>query len=287
MVEPPYDLEPTCDDAGSRDEVRHVVRSSHVPGRRSRIRVLDVGSGCVVVVHESAAVLYESLSWPHGSETLLASAGGVLWGVPVEGGEPQRLGPVPFPTDTVDGATDVSGVGHGGVILTRVGACRLADGTWIPPRVVLVPSSAGVPDASAARERPSGASPAPAGTATADPHGETWVLFEAESDGPGQGRVQLFRMRPDGTGTEQLTHDECVNRFPQVSPDGRLVAYVSHPPGTEEGTVGADPLLRLCAVDGSGGRDLARLHGVPGTAGGHCWSPDSLRVVCLDRPQAD
>ena len=93
-------------------------------------------------------------------------------------------------------------------------------------------------------------------------------------------------MRPDGTGIEQLTHDERVNRFPQVSPDGRLVAYVSRPPG-QEGAGGADPLLRLCAVDGSGGRDLARLRGVPGTAGGHCWSPDSLRVVCLDRPEAD
>jgi len=77
-----------------------------------------------------------------------------------------------------------------------------------------------------------------------------------------------------------------VNRFPQVSPDGRLVAYVSRPP-REEGAGSADPLLRLCAVDGSGGRDLARLHGVPGTEGGHCWSPDSLRVVCLDRPQVD
>lgn len=286
MVEPPYDMEPTPDGAGTHDEVLHLAPSPQVPGRRSRIRVLDVGSGRVAVAHESAAVLYESVSWPDGSETLLASAGGVLWAVPVEGGEPRRLGPAPVPTDTVDGAADASGAGHGGVVLTRVGACRLADGTWIPPRAVLVPSSAGVPDAAAARERPSGASPAPAGTATADPHGEAWVLFDAESDGPGQGRVQLFRMRPDGTGTEQLTHDECVNRFPQISPDERLIAYVSRPP-RDEGGGDPDPLLRLCAVDGTGRRDLVRLRGVPGAAGGHCWSPDSLRLACLDRPRAD
>lgn len=207
-------------------------------------------SGCVAVVHESAAALYESVSWPDGSEMLLASAGGALWAVPVEGGEPQRLGPVQVRTDTVDGATDALGVGHGGVVLTRVGACRLADGTWIPPRAVLVPSSAGVPDAALARERASGASPAPAGTATADPHSEAWVLFDAESDSPDQERMQLFQMRPDGTGTEQLTHDECVNRSPQISPDERLAVYASRPPAMK----GATAPIRSCGCARSTGR---------------------------------
>lgn len=261
-------------------EARHPVPSSRVPGRRSRLRVLDVETGRATVVHESSELLLESVSWPDGGETLIVSAGGAQWGIPVGGGEPQRLGPAP--ADPVDGATGAAGGGRDEVVLTRVGACRLADGTWIPPRVVRVPGTGGVPAAPADHGRAPGAAPDPPGAA----HGGGWAVFDAESYPAAPGHAQLFRMRPDGTGIEQLTHDERVNRFPQVSPDGRLVAYVSRPPG-EEGAGGADPLLRLCAFDGSGGRDLARLHGVPGTAGGHCWSPDSLHVVCLDRPRTD
>ncbi|WP_341854470.1 hypothetical protein [Brachybacterium sp. GPGPB12] len=203
-------------------------------------------------------------------------------GHPRRGRGAARLGPAPAPADPVAGATGAAGGGLDEVVLTRVGACRLADGTWIPPRVVRVPGTGGGPAAPTDRGRDRGAAPDPPGAA----HGGGWVVVDAESDPAVPGHARLFRMRPDGTGIERLTHDERVNRFPQVSPDGRLVAYVSHPSG-EEGAGGADPLLRLCAVDGSGGRDLARLHGVLGTAGGHCWSPDSLRVVCLDRPQAD
>lgn len=263
-------------------EARHPVPSSRVPGRRSRLRVLDVETGRATVVYESSELLLESVSWPDGGETLIVNAGGTQWGIPVGGGEPQRLGPAPAPADPVDGATGAAGGGLDEVVLTRVGACRLSDGTWIPPRVVRVPGAGGVPAAPADRGRDRGAAPDPPGVA----HGGGRAVVDAKSDPAAPGHAQLFRMRPDGTGIEQLTHDERVNRFPQVSPDGRLVAYVSHPPG-EQGAGGADPLLRLCAVDGSGGRDLARLRGVPGAAGGHCWSPDSLRVVCLDHPRAD
>lgn len=111
-------------------EARHPVPSSRVPGRRSRLRVLDVETGRATVVHESSELLLESVSWPDGGETLIVSAGGAQWGIPVGGGEPQRLGPAP--ADPVDGATGAAGGGRDEVVLTRVGACRLADGTWIP-----------------------------------------------------------------------------------------------------------------------------------------------------------
>ena len=122
-------------------EARHPVPSSRVPGRRSRLRVLDVETGRATVVHESSELLLESVSWPDGGETLIVSAGGAQWGIPLGGGEPQRLGPAP--ADPVDGATGAAVSERDEVVLTRVGACRLADGTWIPPRVVRVPGTGG------------------------------------------------------------------------------------------------------------------------------------------------
>lgn len=130
-------------------EARHPVPSSRVPGRGYRLRVLDVETGRATVVHESFELLLESVSWPDGGETLIVSAGGAQWGIPVGGGEPQWLGPAPAPTDPVDGATGAAGGGLDEVVLTRVGACRLADGTWIPPRVVRVPGAGAVPAAPA------------------------------------------------------------------------------------------------------------------------------------------
>ena len=51
------------------------------------------------------------------------------------------------------------------------------------------------------------------------PDGE-WIYFSSERAAKVPGHAQCFRMRPDGTGIEQLTFDERVNWFPHVSPDG-------------------------------------------------------------------
>lgn len=37
--------------------------------------------------------------------------------------------------------------------------------------------------------------------------------------------VQCYRMAPNGTGLQQLTHDERVNWFPHASPDGNWIVY--------------------------------------------------------------
>jgi Tol biopolymer transport system component len=43
-----------------------------------------------------------------------------------------------------------------------------------------------------------------------------WIWFNGQKDG----RMQLWRMRPDGSALEQMTDDERVNWFPHPSPDG-------------------------------------------------------------------
>ena len=91
-------------------------------------------------------------------------------------------------------------------------------------------------------------------------------------------------MRPDGSGVEQLTYDERVNWFPHLSPDGRRMAYVSFPPGTLGHPADRDVILRLCAPDGTGIRDLVRLHGGQGTMNVNSWAPDSRRLAYVDYP---
>ena len=44
------------------------------------------------------------------------------------------------------------------------------------------------------------------------------------------GRMQLWRMKPDGAEQEQVTDDEFNNWFPHVSPDGKWIAFLSYGP---------------------------------------------------------
>ncbi len=46
-----------------------------------------------------------------------------------------------------------------------------------------------------------------------------WIYFNSELNAKEPGHAQCYRMKPDGTGIEQLTRDERVNWFPHVSPD--------------------------------------------------------------------
>ena len=73
-----------------------------------------------------------------------------------------------------------------------------------------------------------------------------WIFFNSERASPGHS--QCFRMRPDGTGLEQLTHDERVNWFPHPGPDGLHVVYLSYPEGTQGHPANKDVLLRLMGL---------------------------------------
>ncbi len=50
-----------------------------------------------------------------------------------------------------------------------------------------------------------------------------WVVFTAEPDG----QADLYRIRPDGTGLEQLTDHPAFDDQGALSPDGRTLAFVS------------------------------------------------------------
>jgi len=110
-----------------------------------------------------------------------------------------------------------------------------------------------------------------------------WLYFNTERFTPGQ--AQIARMRPDGSGLQQLTFDDRVNWFPHSSPDGRYWVYLSYPSGTTGHP--ADLPVRLCRVRDEAWTDatiVAELPGGQGTINVNSWSPDSTRFAYVSYP---
>jgi Tol biopolymer transport system component len=111
-----------------------------------------------------------------------------------------------------------------------------------------------------------------------------WVWFNSDRGGA----MALWRMRPDGSGAEQMTPGDRVDWFPHPAPDGREVAYLSYPPGTEGHPAGREVELRLVPAAGGPARVLARVFGGQGTLNVPSWAPEGRRFayVRYARPEA-
>ncbi len=115
-----------------------------------------------------------------------------------------------------------------------------------------------------------------------------WIYFNSELAASRPGHAQIFRMNAsDGSGLEQLTFDSRVNWFPHLSPDGKLVAYISFPHGTLGHPVDMDVHLCLMNPDGSGQRILVELFGGQGTINVNSWSPDSHHLSYVAYPMTN
>ncbi|SDL28203.1 TolB family protein [Aliiruegeria lutimaris] len=102
-----------------------------------------------------------------------------------------------------------------------------------------------------------------------------WIWFNGEKNGA----VDLWRIRLDGSGLEQMTFDTRVNWFPHPSPDGAHVLYMSYEPGTEGHPPNRDVDLRLMPAEGGEARILLRLFGGQGTLNSPCWASDGRRFA--------
>jgi len=98
-----------------------------------------------------------------------------------------------------------------------------------------------------------------------------WIWFNSSRSGS----AQLWRMRADGAGLEQMTHDERVNWFPHPSPDGAHVLYLAYETGVDGHPRDKHCELRLMGAAGGGHRTLVSLFGGQGTINVPCWAPDS------------
>ena len=101
------------------------------------------------------------------------------------------------------------------------------------------------------------------------------------------GTMQVWRMKADGSGREQLTFDEYNNWFPHISPDGKWMVFISFQPDTEPAGHPSykKTMLRLMPVSGGAPKVIAFLYGGQGTINVNSWSPDSKRIAFVSNSQ--
>jgi Tol biopolymer transport system component len=91
--------------------------------------------------------------------------------------------------------------------------------------------------------------------------------------------MQIWRMRPDGSGQEAVTSDEYNNWFPHPSPDGKWLVFLSYDKDVKGHPANNDVRLRLMALRGGPIQVLTRVFGGQGTINVPSWSPDSRRLA--------
>jgi TolB protein len=285
-------------------------------GQRAELHVLDVDSGERRLVHRSSSMLFEAPNWTPDGRDLLVNGDGHLWRIPVEGGQPEPvpLGDIPLinndhvlsadgsviyvsafdgQLDAVPFATGVPrrvsndhgplfyyflhGVSPDDSALAYIGMRLNEDGT-IVTNIWTIPTAGGV-------DRQLTDDAFPDDGSEYSPDGE-WIYFNSERASSAAGHAQLFRMRTDGSGIEQLTDDERVNWFPHPSPDGRTIAYISFPAGTLGHPENLDVSIRLIDEHGTL-RDLVHLLGGQGTINVASWAPDSRRLAYVAYPMGE
>jgi Tol biopolymer transport system component len=94
-----------------------------------------------------------------------------------------------------------------------------------------------------------------------------WIVFATRRDGNGE----VYRVRPDGTGPENLTRSPSDEGQPAYSPDGKLIVL------TSDRDAGASHLF-IMGADGSRLRPVGE--DLPGTRQRDpAWSPDGERIA--------
>jgi TolB protein len=95
------------------------------------------------------------------------------------------------------------------------------------------------------------------------------------------GKMQLWRMRADGSAPTQLTNDTFNNWFPHVSPNGRTIVFISFMADISPADHPWYKPVYLRRMPAAGGKPtvLAYLYGGQGTINVPSWSPDGRYVA--------
>ena len=95
------------------------------------------------------------------------------------------------------------------------------------------------------------------------------------------GKMQIWRMKPDGSSMEQMTFDGYYDWFPHISPDGKWIAFISFPADIEPNSHPSYKrvMLRLMPAEGGEPKVIAWLYGGQGTINVPSWSPDSKQIA--------
>ena len=208
-------------------------------------------------------------------QTIYFSAGAHLFAVPIAGGTPRRVSNDHPPATAFK--YFLHGVSPDNQTLAYVGVEAVGDDPWGRLDLYTIPVAGG-PDTRLTD------TPAPDDGPEYSPDGK-WIYFNSELNAKVPGHAQCYRMKPDGTGIEQLTYDERVNWFPHISPDGKWIVYISFPPGTVKHPANKAIILRRMRPDGREQADIIAFRGGQGTINVNSWAPDSKRFAYVAYPE--
>jgi Tol biopolymer transport system component len=239
----------------------------------------------------------EAPNWSRDGKTLIFVKDGKIWTVPAEGGIASALN-----TGTATRCTGSHGLSPDGKLLAI--SCSMPDKP--ETRVYLVPSSGGEPrlltenpwsyfhswspdGKTIAFTRPDHkgggnifAIPMEGGTEKAltmgsgisdDPDYSAdgqWIYFNSDRGST----MQIWRMRADGSGAEQVTHDEFNSWTPHPSPDGKSILILSYDKGVTGHPTDTDVALRILNVSDGKIRVLVNVVGGAGSDNVPNWAPD-------------
>jgi Tol biopolymer transport system component len=222
-----------------------------------RIWTIAAAGGTAVPVTSDEAVNWNPIWSPDGRFLLFSSSRGGsmnLWRVPIDERTGATLGPPEALSAPSSSAAlmSVSADGH------LVGYTSFTSNQTIQ-RLAFDPTTGsilGEPVTVVGGSRPFEApSPSP------DGH---WLTFNNFAP-----QMEIFVSRADGAGIRQLTNDHVRNRFPQWSPDGSQIAFMSN-------RVGQNQIWSI-KPDGSGLRRLTDSRTGAGLYAG--WSPDGSKLA--------
>lgn len=288
------------------------VADNYNPGQQGwlgcRLETMNVFDGKRKVIFEKSD-RFEAPNWMPDGKKLLFNMEGSLYKIPIDGGELEKLN-----TGFADRNNNDHGISFNGKLLaishhrdgqpgggSTVYVLPLEGGTpkmvsentpsywhgWAPnnKEVVYVAQRNGVPvydiyknsiDGGKEVKLTSNKSWEHVDGCEYSPDGK-YIYYNGSSSGT----MQLWRMRPDGSGKEQITFDEYNDWFPHISPDGKWIAYISFLPDIP---VNGHPsykrvMLRLMPASGGPSKVIAYLYGGQGTINVPSWSPDSRHIA--------
>ena len=277
-----------------------------------RMEVMNVFDGNRKVILESKG-RFEAPNWMPDGKKLLFNENGSLYTIPIEGGIPEKLN-----TDFANRLNNDHGISFDGKKLAISHHREGLQGGG--STVYVLPLSGGTPQLITER------TPSYFHGWTADSKevlyvaqrdtpiynvykspitggGEVQLTFfkTGHVDGPEgspdgkyiyyngsqSGTMQLWRMKPDGSGKEQLTFDEYNDWFPHISPDGKWILFISFPTDVKPNDHPSFKrvMLRLMPANGGAPKVVAYLYGGQGTINVPSWSPDSNRVAFVSNSE--
>ncbi len=266
----------------------------------STLEIIDIASKDRRVVYHTRDHI-EAPNWSRDGSYLLYNSGGLIYKIPVDGGEPEVVDTGPLVRNNND-----HGISPDGTLLV-VSDQSEEDGR---SRIHVLPIDGGTPRLVTERGpsywhgwSPDGETLAYVGLRDGEydiytipvEGGEETRITTAPGldDGPDYspdgetiyfnsvrtGTMQIWKMDPDGSNQEQVTFDEYNDWFPHPSPDGEWIVFLSYEEDVEGHPPNRDVMLRLMPAEGGDIEVIAKLFGGQGTINVPSWAPDSERFA--------